>query len=90
MSNSDLSPAMKIFNWRGDHATDRRPELLGVSAPDFAMVVAEDTPWPPSLLDVRHVGFVVCVAPDANLELLTGVLRAVRDAASTPPPVSSP
>jgi hypothetical protein len=82
MNRTSLSPAMMIFNWRGDHATDRRPELQSSSPPSPAAAVAEDEAPPPPIIEVEFGGVAVRTGPGIDPRVFTEILHAVWNSAA--------
>jgi hypothetical protein len=85
-TTDELSPMMKIFTWRGDHAV--APETPASAATDAMPIVTEAAPSAASsasFIEIRLAGAVVHFVPGADPALLTDVLHAVRNSASMPP-----
>jgi hypothetical protein len=87
-AENELSPAMKIFAWRGpsrSDAMDIEPEATTPSPAGFVPVVTETvTPEEPvtSNIEISLAGAVLRVAPNINRALLTEVLCAIRSSES--------
>jgi hypothetical protein len=83
-AENELSPAMKIFAWRGpsrSDATDIEPEATTPSPAGFVPIITETVrPAVPvtSNVEISLAGAVLRVAPDINGALLTEVLCAIR------------
>ena len=84
---NELSPAMKIFAWRGpcqSDSTDIEPEATTPSPAAFVPIITETvTPAVPvtSNIEISLAGAVLRVAPNINRALLTEVLCAIRSSA---------
>ena len=85
-AENELSPAMKIFAWRGpsrSDATDIEPEATTPSPAGFVPIITEtvaQVPVPPNV-EISLAGAVLRVAPNINRTLLTEVLCAIRSSA---------
>jgi hypothetical protein len=83
-ATDELSPMMKIFTWRGDHAATLSPESPAPAATDVMPIITEATPSAASFVEISLAGAVVHFAPGTDPALLTDVLHAVRNSASMP------
>jgi hypothetical protein len=86
-AENELSPAMKIFAWRGpsrSDVTDIEPEATTPSPAGFVPIITETvTPAAPdtSNIEISLGGAVLRVASNINRALLTEVLSAIRSSA---------
>jgi hypothetical protein len=85
---NELSPMMKIFAWRGDHAI--APEAPACTIEDTMPIVTEAAPSPVSFIKIELAGAVVHFALGADPALLTDVLHAIRNSASVRLPSAYP
>ena len=88
MSTDDISPVMKIFNWRGPSRRIPPVDDAG-TRPD---TTAATLPKMPYEIELRMIetGFVLSVSPQATEEQLVEVLRALRLSKMTPPTGTQP
>ncbi len=78
-NDTTLSPAMKIFTWRGDGAKTI-PAPADFPAPAFVPAVPNAAP----VVEIKLAGAVVQIWPGADATLLAGVLQALRHPEATP------
>ncbi len=79
-ATNELSPMMKIFAWRGDHAI--APEAPACAVEATMPVVTEAAPSPELFIKIELADAVVHFAPGSDPALLTDVLHAIRNSAS--------